>query len=288
MRRLALAVAALLACGPALPPPPARDGAVRPPVQVRVATWNVHDLFDAEDRLVPPGDEDLVPAPAEVEAKLARVAAVLARVDADAWLLQEVENRAVLERLAVASGYAAARLVDGNDPRGIDVALLSRIPVSGYASRAGEAGPDGRLLWPRDCVEAWLSAGAGGRLVVVGSHLSSGVSDDGTRRRWQAERMREIADAAAAEDPAALVLVGGDLNDAPASDALAPLLADGAWRDPVAPGTATWAGDAGASRLDYLLLPSGSRALVAAHVDAGADVALASDHRPVVLDLRLP
>ena len=288
MRRPTLALAALLACGPALPPPPAPGGAVRGPVQVRVATWNVHDLFDAEDRLVPPGDEDLVPAPAEVEAKLARVAAVLARVGADAWLLQEVESRAVLERLAVASGYAAARLVDGNDPRGIDVALLSRIPVSGYASHAGEAGPDG-LLWPRDCVEAWLSAGADGRrIVVVGSHLSSGVSDDGTRRRWQAERMREIADAAAAEDPAALVLVGGDLNDAPASDALAPLLADGAWRDPVAPGTATWAGDAGSSRLDYLLLPSGSRALVAARVDAGADVALASDHRPVVLDLRLP
>jgi endonuclease/exonuclease/phosphatase family metal-dependent hydrolase len=286
MRPSTLALAALLACGPALPPPPAPGGAVRGPVQVRVATWNVHDLFDAEDRVVPPGDEDLVPSPAEVEAKLARVARVLARVDADVWLLAEVESRALLERLAASAGYEAARLVDGNDPRGIDVALLSRLPVLGYASHAGETGADGRLLWPRDCVEAWVEA-AGLRLVVVGSHLSSAISDDGTRRALQAARMREIADAAAAETPGALVLAGGDLNDAPASDALAPLLADGAWRDPIAPGTVTWAGDDGAGRLDYLLLPAGSGALVAAFVDAGADVAAASDHRPVVLDLRL-
>ncbi|HET8541979.1 MAG TPA: endonuclease/exonuclease/phosphatase family protein [Anaeromyxobacter sp.] len=287
MRSPPLALAALVACGPALPPPPPPGSAVRPPVLVRVATWNVHDLFDAEDRLVPPGDADLVPSPAEVAAKLARVAAVLARVDADAWLLEEVESRAVLEALADASGYPAARLVDGNDPRGIDVALLTRLPVAAYASHAAEVGADGRLLWPRDCVEAWLDAG-GRRVVLVGSHLSSGVSDDGTRRRAQAARMREIADAAAAEDAAALVLAGGDLNDAPDGEALAPLLADGAWRDPVGTAAVTWIGGAAAARLDYLLVPAASGALAAAHVDAGADVAEASDHRPVVLDLRLP
>lgn len=281
----ALAAAALLACGPALPPPGVPGGGVRAPVQVRVATWNVHDLFDAEDRLVPPGDEDLVPTPEEVDAKLARVAAVIERVGADVWLLEEVENLAILERLAAAAGYPWARLVEGNDPRGIDVALLSRVPVEGYASHAAERAPDGRLLWPRDCVEAWLAPAEGARMVVVGSHLSSALSDDGTRRRLQAARMREIADAAAARDPAALVLAGGDLNDAPGSEPLAPLLADGAWRDPIPAGATTWGGGAGASRLDYLLVPAASGALVAASVDAGADVAAASDHRPVVVDL---
>ncbi len=286
MRSSPLCVAVLVACAPALPEPVAPDGGGRAPVPVRVATWNVHDLFDAEDRLVPPGDEDLVPAPAEVEAKLARVAAVLARVDADAWLLEEVENVAVLDRLARAAGYGIARLVDGNDPRGIDVALVSRLPVDAYASHAAEPGPDGRLLWPRDCVEAWLDVG-GRRVVLVGSHLSSALSDDGTRRRWQAARLRAIADAALG-DGAALVLAGGDLNDAPSSDALAPLLADGAWRDPVAPGAVTWSGDGSAARLDYLLVPGSSGAPVVAWVEVGADVAAASDHRPVVLDVRVP
>jgi endonuclease/exonuclease/phosphatase family metal-dependent hydrolase len=277
---VALSAAALAACGPAAAPSPRAGDASR----LRVATWNVHDLFDAEDRLVPPGVEDLVPSPAEVERKVAVIAAVLARLDADVVLLEEVESRAVLGALAAAAGYAAARLVDGNDPRGIDVAVLSRRPRLAYASHAAELGADGRRLWPRDCVEAHVDLG-GRRLVVVGSHLSSALSDDGTRRALQAARLREIADAAGAEDPDALVLAGGDLNDVPESAALAPLLGDGAWRDLAPPGP-TWRGATGAARLDYLLVPAASAArIAAAWIDDGADVSAASDHRPVVLEL---
>jgi endonuclease/exonuclease/phosphatase family metal-dependent hydrolase len=277
------ALAACLACLPPEPPPLAE----RAPALVRVATWNVHDLFDAEDRLVPPGDADLVPGPEEVEGKLARVAAVLARLDADLVLLQEVEGGAVLARLAALSGYPAARLVDGNDPRGIDVAALSRLPLRAYLSHAEELGPDGRRLWPRDCVE--ILAEAGGRpLALVGTHLSSALSDDGTRRRWQAARLRELADLARAAEPEALVLAGGDLNDAPGSAALEPLLADGAWRDATPAAPATWGDGADAARLDYLLVAAEDAAAVAgAEVQDGPDVEAASDHRPVVLDLRV-
>src|SRR5512140_1844752 len=88
---------AALACAP--PPPPA---AARPEGRptLRVATWNVHDLFDARDRLVPPGELDGVPDAGEVEAKLARVSGVLDRLDADVVLLQEVENLALAASLA--------------------------------------------------------------------------------------------------------------------------------------------------------------------------------------------
>jgi endonuclease/exonuclease/phosphatase family metal-dependent hydrolase len=285
MRPLIAALLPLLACEPALEAPPATGTRVRTATLVRVATWNVHDLFDAEDRVVPPGDADLVPSGAEVEAKLARVAAVLERLDADLVLLAEVETRQVLERLASLARYPAARLVDGNDPRGIDVAVLSRFPIEGYTSHAGELGPDGRLLWPRDCVEVAVQA-AGRRTVLVGTHLSSGVSDDGTRRRRQAARLREIADGVLLADPHALVLAGGDLNDVPESPALEPLLGDGSWVDPLPPWITTWGGGHDARRLDYLLLPAGAAsAVLAAWAGEGADVAAASDHRPVVLDL---
>src|SRR6266545_2409550 len=207
----------LLACAPDLGAP-RRTG--RSAAEVRVATWNVHDLFDSDDRLVPPGELDSVPAPAEVEAKLDALAAVLERIDADVVVLQEVENAEVLARLAARAGYPEARLVEGADPRGIDVAALSRLPVERYAS-----------------------------------HLSSALSDDGTRRALQATRLREIADEVRATRPTALVLAGGDLNDEPRSAALVPLLADGAWVDPAPPGVATWSGASGAARLDYLLLP---------------------------------
>jgi endonuclease/exonuclease/phosphatase family metal-dependent hydrolase len=286
VRSPAFAALLLAACGADLGAPGPPAGAGRPTVVVRVATWNVHDLFDAEDRLVPPGDGDLVPTAEEVEGKLARVAAVLVRLDADLVLLEEVENAALLARLAARAGYPAARLVDGNDPRGIDVAALSRLPLRGYLSHAGELGPDGRRLWPRDCVEVLAEAGSR-PVVVVGSHLSSALSDDGTRRRWQAARLREIADGALA-DGAALVLAGGDLNDTPESEALEPLLADGAWLDAAPQGEPTWEGPSSAARLDYLLVAAPDRsAVLAASVDRGADVAAASDHRPVVLDLRV-
>lgn len=287
MRLLAVLAVLSAACDPWPSPPPAGGGGVRGADRVRVATWNVHDLFDAVDRLVPPGEMDLVPAPAEVEAKLLRVAAVLGRIDADLVLLQEVENRAVLDRLAALAGYPSARLVEGNDPRGIDVAVLSRLPLRAYASHRDDSGPDGRLLWPRDCVE--VHAEAGGRpLLVVASHFSSPVSDGGTRRAWQAARMREVAEALALADPSAVVLAGGDLNDAPESEALAPLLADGTWLDPLPAGALTWAGTSGAARLDYLLLRGGGPARPAVSwVEAGEDVLLASDHLPVVLDLVL-
>jgi endonuclease/exonuclease/phosphatase (EEP) superfamily protein YafD len=246
----------------------------------------VHDLFDGEDRLAPPGDLDDVPGAEEVEEKLGRAAAVLLRIDADVVLLQEVETLALAEALAARAGYGSARLVEAFDPRGIDVAVLSRLAVNAYVSHLGEFASDGRPLWSRDCVELHAPG-----VVAVASHLVSRLTDPaGTRRREQAARMREIADALRARAPADLLLVGGDLNDAPASEALAPLLADGAWVDPLSErglgGTWTWLGGGGGARLDYLLVPRDAAwRVVAADVVDGADVAAASDHRPVVVDV---
>jgi endonuclease/exonuclease/phosphatase family metal-dependent hydrolase len=274
----------LAACAPDLDAP-ARPDLVRSGATVRVATWNVHDLFDEVDRRVPPGDLDEVPAADEVEAKLSRLAAVLARLDADVVLLQEVENRAVLGRLAARAGYPEARLIEAADPRGIDVAALSRLTVEAYLSHLGETDAAGRPLWPRDCVE--LHARTGGRpLVVVATHLSSALSDDGTRRTGQAARLRAIADEVRAARPDALVLAGGDLNDGPESGPLAPLLGDGAWLDRAPPGVPTWTGRSATARLDYLLVArEDADAILGAEIRLGADVAAASDHRPVLVDL---
>lgn len=277
-----LLAAALAACGPPAPRPGGRGAAL-----IRLASWNVHDLFDEENRLEPPGALDEVPAAAEVEARLAAVAAVLDRLDADAVLLQEVEDLPLLRRLASRCGYPEARLLEGNDPRGIDVGLLSRLPVVAYLGHAEEAGPDGRPLWPRDAVEAVLVAG-GRRVVLVGTHLSSRLSDPaGTRRAMQAGRLRDLADGAASRWEAALAVVGGDLNDEAAAPALAPLLGDGAWQV-VAPGEWTWSDGARRAVLDHLAVRAADVGVVlASQVAAGADVASASDHRPVVLDLLL-
>jgi endonuclease/exonuclease/phosphatase family metal-dependent hydrolase len=282
MRLAAPLAIALVACAPAADDPTRPSGGRL----VRVVTWNVHDLFDAEDRVAAPGALDTVPSPAEVDAKLDAIASVLARLDAEVVLLQEVETLALAEALAARAGYPQALLVEGNDPRGIDVAALSRLPVIAYVSHARE--PDaGGVLWPRDCAELHVDA-AGRRLVAVVTHLSSALSDDGTRRARQAARLRAIADGLAASGAA--VAAGGDLNDEPSSPALAPLLADDAWRDAdagLAPADSwTWSDGSRRRALDHLLVPAaGPLAVLRTEVATGADVTAASDHRPVVVDL---
>lgn len=285
MRAFLLLAAILLSCTVPESSAPAR-GAV-----LRVATWNVHDLFDADDRLETPGAEDELPTADEVEAKLARVAAVLRRLDADVVLLQEVENGPLLAALAARAGYPHHRLVEAFDPRGIDVGALSRPALDAYVSHLGELDADGRPLWSRDCVEVHVG-GLPRPVVLVGSHLVSRLSDDGTRRARQAAAMRAIGDAAARARPGALVLIGGDLNDEPGAPALAPLLEDGAWADPAAALDAasawTWSGTYGLFRLDYLLVPrADAAAVLRVAIGDGEDVAAASDHRPVIVDLWL-
>jgi endonuclease/exonuclease/phosphatase family metal-dependent hydrolase len=292
MRPLLLLITLHCACGPSA----ARTGgpAADPPSLLRVVSWNVHDLLD---EVADPGTmEPPVPAD-EVEARLDGVAAVLLRLDADVVLLQEVEHLALLRRLAARTGHAEARLLEGNDPRGIDVGLLSRWPVPRYLGHAGERTADGRWLWPRDAVVARIEPG-GAPLLLVGSHLSSHLSDPtGERRRLQAARLRALADEAAAGEPGALVLVGGDLNDEAEAEPLRPLFGDGAWLDVAGAGPGwsdagagpawTWSDGRLHEALDHLALrASRLQARAAGWVADGPEVAAASDHRPVVLDLR--
>ena len=284
----------LIGCLACAAPPASSDSPAPSPRSLRVVSWNVHDLFDEVDRTSPPGELDTVLSPAEVEAKLARTGAVLARLDADVILLQEVENLALLERLAAGPlagvGYHAF-LREGLDPRGIDVGMLARVPVESVLGHADDRDPSGAHLWARDPLEAHLATG-GRPVVLLGAHLVSRLQPADERRRLQAARLRELADGLAAGPTRPLVMVLGDLNDLPESEALSPLLGDGALLDlgaALAPAAAwTWSGDGAVERLDYALVPWVERVAVNRFaVEPGPDVAAASDHRPLVVDLWL-
>jgi endonuclease/exonuclease/phosphatase family metal-dependent hydrolase len=257
---------------------------------LRVATWNVENLFDEEGE---PWERP--PASAQVERKLERLGAVLRELDADVVALQEVENLAILARLAAGplagAGYRAV-LVEGDDPRGIDVGVLARAPVRRVIAHRGERDEGGAPLFSRDPLEVHLETG-GRRLVLVTAHLVSkrdGPAKDGRRER-QARRLREIVDRAAAADPAAVVVLAGDLNDLPASAPLAPLLGDGAWTDVaawLAPGAAwTYVYRGRRERLDYVLVARRHEQLVSRVQAWALPRPQASDHRPIVVDLEL-
>jgi endonuclease/exonuclease/phosphatase family metal-dependent hydrolase len=78
---------------------------------------------------------------------------------ADVIALQEVESHAALRRfrnkyLGGSNSYKYSILVDGNDPRLIDVAVLSKYPIERVDSHIHEW--DDELNWfmfPRDCLE---------------------------------------------------------------------------------------------------------------------------------------
>ncbi len=140
------------------------------PQSVTIMAFNVQNVFDNADA---PGKDDKAYLPLsakqndahiaecnaiEVESwrneclyldwndealhhKLTVVAATILQVDdgrgPDVVALQEVENVEILERLRTEyladAGYLPAVLIEGSDARGIDVAFLSRLPVSDAA-----------------------------------------------------------------------------------------------------------------------------------------------------------
>lgn len=170
-------------------------------------------------------------------------ARVIADINADVLCLAEVENRTTLQHFhdelvyqkflkpAQKPSYDQIFLIDGNDPRGIDVAFMSRLPAlslrSHIAERAmyhGESVP----LFSRDCLEVALRLKSGKHLHLLLNHFKSmGYSpkDDpksNRRRTMQAERVAELADAYDLKKD--FVVVAGDLNSPPTSASLAPLL----------------------------------------------------------------
>ena len=122
------------------PPDAAIDVEAGPPVPVSVVNWNVHNFYnDKRDSLeVLEADElSVTPTPAENQAKLADVTSVLGTIQPDIIVMQEVENDAVINDLAQklseagVGDYANRYITHGNDPRGIDIAVLARKQIGG-------------------------------------------------------------------------------------------------------------------------------------------------------------
>ncbi len=203
------AIAALFvvaACSDANQPEPTESGSGNGiPVEhaVTIMTFNVENLFDTRDD---PGKDDKAYLPiaakqsaqhiaeceeipvarwrddclnldwneAALQIKLALLADTIRQINdgsgADIIVFQEVENKAVLERLRTEhlsdAGYQPTILIEGDDLRGIDVAFYSKLPLAkpaelrriafdDFPDRAGDTRhileatfelPDGELL----------------------------------------------------------------------------------------------------------------------------------------------
>jgi len=213
--------------------PPQDSSQAKPAGTFRVASYNVENLFDAVDD---PGRKDETTPPKDVEA-MRKLAQALLKADADVVALQEVENIEILEHFLdehLPGMYPHRVLVEGNDMRGIDVAVVSRHPIQSVESHKDNKFklPDGKktTTFRRDLLRADLQVGAY-PFSVYTSHFKaqSGGQKADDLRLAEARETRRIVQEEMAAWPGRRYVVTGDFNDTPDSAVGQVFLDEGQW-----------------------------------------------------------
>jgi endonuclease/exonuclease/phosphatase family metal-dependent hydrolase len=204
------------------------------PNKIVVCTFNSLNLFDDVDDPYT-NDEGTRAKPRE---ELEKFAEALRKVNADVVVLQEVENRGYLERFVKLflgdMGYEHIVHFDGNDLRGIDVALLSRAPIGEVTSRRHLEfkGPDDVTRhFQRDVPAIAVVPKVGPPLEIWPVHLKSKSDSAETSepiRLAEAAELRRLLDAKFAANSDARIIIMGDFNDTRESKSLATIFGSGA------------------------------------------------------------
>lgn len=303
--------------------------------RIRIGTFNVENLF-ARFRFKAGLSEEEIESAVEDGWKVDQTkfdiseeedkeitAGAIGAIDADVLALQEIENLDVLKRFNTRyldGKYRYKLLVDGNDPRRIDVGVLSRYPFAAIRTHQFLRTPDGSAwVFSRDCLEVDVELDSGTRLPVFVNHFKSMIGGrDATmdRRKLQSQTMKKILeDRFGPSVGEHKFVVLGDLNDYIPSPGLEPLL-DPPWLEDVVrermDAENAWShyynGGGDYRQLDYILL---SQSLAHANPNAvpvierrglplravragpdrfagvGQDKPKASDHCPVAIDIEV-
>jgi endonuclease/exonuclease/phosphatase family metal-dependent hydrolase len=235
-------------------------------VQVKVGTFNLNNLFSrynfqGEIQAIAAGDNTVEaqyqftdPTSYRLRTFMGRlvkgkdpedtvrIASRIASMDLDVLAVQEVEDIGTLRRFVIdnlGSLYPHIVLVEGNDPRLIDVALLSKLPLGAVTSwqRAVHPSDPNAPVFGRDLLQVEvLNPSRTRRLFTLfNTHLKSHflspcetAADANSRRQRQAEAMASIIERQTR--PNSSFVVTGDMNDPSSSEFLAPLAASAALR----------------------------------------------------------
>ncbi len=301
-----------------LPPIPTRAADV-----LRVCSYNVENLFDDHDDPQLSEhyeDADATKPIAHVEA----VAAVLRAIDADVVALQEIESeralRAFHDKHLAGLGYRHVVSLDAGDERGIEPALLSRHPVVAVENwpRLVLGGEQPAMIEDREnplageplvyhrtplsvTVEVPTEGGDAIRVTFFVVHQKSGRAS-GYWREAEAKRTAARVARLRADRPHHVIVLG-DFNCSTSDPGLMPFLEIGL-RDvfPERPASEDLSTHSSGRTIDYVLVtpelrrhvhgrpfvvktparPRGSDWSMTPHPEG-----YASDHFPVVVDLRL-
>lgn len=183
---------------------------------------------------------------AKDDADTQTIAERIRRISVDVLAVQEVEDIDTLRqfnREQLDGMYPHVLLIEGNDPRLIDVGILSRYPIGAFTSwqRATHPSAPDELVFGRDLVEVEiLNARRSERLFTLfNTHLKSNFVDfradpvaahaaANERRRRQADVVARIIKARTRPDSHYILV--GDMNDTPGSEFLRSFTLDGEMR----------------------------------------------------------
>ncbi|HNO78485.1 MAG TPA: endonuclease/exonuclease/phosphatase family protein [Phycisphaerae bacterium] len=200
---------------------------------VKIATFNVLNLFDNFDD--PYVDSEYYPGKRDSE--IENLAKIIRQADADVVAFQEVENRGVLENFVATHlsgmGYCDVVLIEGNNPRGIDVGLISRLPVGEVTSHrhVDFRSADGKdMRFKRDLLQVSIEPEGYSPFDVFVVHLKSkhgGADESRPIRLGETLAIRKKLDRILTNDPQALFVICGDFNDTFDSEPLQRLVGSG-------------------------------------------------------------
>ncbi len=149
---------------------------------------------------------------------------VIKALDADILCAIEVEGMDVLRsfnsQILGTSRFKQFVMIDSpNDPRGIDVACLTRHRIDSVRTHVFDAGKKFNPVFSRDCLEVAIDAGLGRPVFVLCNHFKSqsGMSQadrqrSADKRKEQAEKVSEIL-LSTYDLSKDYVVVLGDLNE---------------------------------------------------------------------------
>ncbi len=206
--------------------------------QFKVAFYNTENLFDTIDD-PHKSDNDFLPSakvPWTSERyfhKLNNIARVLVSIDSldmPAVIgLAEVENIDVLNDLVnktpLHRGNYQAILVEGGDPRGIDVALIFRKDVMHEISH--KAFPGSKSFTTRSILYVKLEDAKKDTFHLFVNHWKSregGGNETETKRLENAASLKYLTDSILTRNPMANIVAMGDLNDNPTDKSISEVL----------------------------------------------------------------
>jgi endonuclease/exonuclease/phosphatase family metal-dependent hydrolase len=176
-----------------------------------------------------------------VDQALKNTAKVIHEMNADVLSLVEIEDKRTLDQFNSQrigkdgyNKYTYTMLIDGYDPRGIDVALLSRYPYSYEDIRTHIYDPldkpKAEHIFSRDCLEVKVKMAENDFIYFFVNHFKSqcgGPQKSDDRRLKQTERVAEIIlDERKLNPKQDKFVILGDFNTTPTNPTLAPLLSD--------------------------------------------------------------